>query len=479
MGRHLKVLRASGLVHVETLADDARGRVYSLRPEEFVALQAWLDQVHAFWSEQLGRFKARRRRRSRGTTPDEPPAYCDASSRSTSTSIPTPRSRCSPTRSTPGTTAARTTSPIRHAVVGIRFEPFVGGRLIEVYDRETGEGLTMARIEVWEPGKRLVFVDDRETEADVTFEASDGGTRVTLEHRGLERLAPQEAEQHAQFGWRLVFGWYEQYARRCNRTDHLARRTRMTETSPISPYLYYEDGVAALEFLADAFGFQERMRHVDQDGTLRHGEMQFGTSVVMLASVPNSTPNTLGGATGGDLRHRRRRRRPLRTSARRRRGDRGRTGGQALRRAHVRRPRSRVGISGGSRSRSRDGTRDRIPHARRSPSSASRCPKPWIESSGQHAAFVVRGKKFAYYLDDHHGDGRRSVCCRAPAGENDALVAADPERYFIPAYIGPRGWVGYYTDLGGEDWDEVRDLVVESYRLAAPKRLVAQLDVTE
>jgi Activator of Hsp90 ATPase homolog 1-like protein len=96
--------------------------------------------------------------------------------------------------------------------VGIRFEPFVGGRLIEVHDRETGEGLTMARIDVWEPGKRLVFVDNRETEADVTFEASDGGTRVTLEHRGLERLAPHEAEQHARFGWRLVFGWYEQYA---------------------------------------------------------------------------------------------------------------------------------------------------------------------------------------------------------------------------------------------------------------------------
>ena len=96
--------------------------------------------------------------------------------------------------------------------VGIRFEPFVGGRLIEVYDRDTGEGRTMARIEVWDPGKRLVFVDNRETEADVTFEPSGGGTRVTLEHRGFERLAPQEAEQHARFGWRLVFAWYEQYA---------------------------------------------------------------------------------------------------------------------------------------------------------------------------------------------------------------------------------------------------------------------------
>jgi DNA-binding transcriptional ArsR family regulator len=57
MGRHLKVLRASGLVEVDAVEADARGRVYSLRAEHFVALQAWLDQVQAFWSEQLGRFK--------------------------------------------------------------------------------------------------------------------------------------------------------------------------------------------------------------------------------------------------------------------------------------------------------------------------------------------------------------------------------------------------------------------------------------
>jgi DNA-binding transcriptional ArsR family regulator len=58
MSRHLRVLRASGLVDVDTLEDDARGRVYRLRADRFVALQAWLDQVHAFWSEQLGSFKA-------------------------------------------------------------------------------------------------------------------------------------------------------------------------------------------------------------------------------------------------------------------------------------------------------------------------------------------------------------------------------------------------------------------------------------
>ena len=57
VSRHLRVLRASGLVDVESVHEDARGRVYSLRSDRFVALQAWLDQVQAFWSEQLGSFK--------------------------------------------------------------------------------------------------------------------------------------------------------------------------------------------------------------------------------------------------------------------------------------------------------------------------------------------------------------------------------------------------------------------------------------
>jgi DNA-binding transcriptional ArsR family regulator len=68
MSRHLKVLRASGLVEEQRFEDDARVRLYRLRPEPFVALQAWLDQVQAFWAEQLGAFKAhaeRTRRRKR------------------------------------------------------------------------------------------------------------------------------------------------------------------------------------------------------------------------------------------------------------------------------------------------------------------------------------------------------------------------------------------------------------------------------
>ena len=61
---------------------------------------------------------------------------------------------------------------------------------------------------------------------------------------------------------------------------------------------------------------------------------------------------------------------------------------------------------------------------------------------GRHASFLVRKKTFAYYLDDHHGDGIVAVCCKVALGENADLAAADPARFYLPAYIGPRGWVG-------------------------------------
>ncbi len=70
MSRHLRMLRASGLVEVEVeeerVAHDARLRIYRLRPEPFVALQAWLDQVQSFWTEQLDAFKAHAERTQRG-----------------------------------------------------------------------------------------------------------------------------------------------------------------------------------------------------------------------------------------------------------------------------------------------------------------------------------------------------------------------------------------------------------------------------
>ena len=65
MSRHLRLLRATGLVEAAGVDDDARVRVYRLRREPFVALHAWLDQVEAFWGEQLGAFKAHAERRAR------------------------------------------------------------------------------------------------------------------------------------------------------------------------------------------------------------------------------------------------------------------------------------------------------------------------------------------------------------------------------------------------------------------------------
>jgi hypothetical protein len=63
----------------------------------------------------------------------------------------------------------------------------------------------------------------------------------------------------------------------------------------------------------------------------------------------------------------------------------------------------------------------------------------------------------------------------APAGDQQALVEADPEHCFVPPYVGHRGWLGVYLDVP-VDWDQIAELVVDAYRVVAPKRLAAQLD---
>lgn len=95
---------------------------------------------------------------------------------------------------------------------------------------------------------------------------------------------------------------------------------------------------------------------------------------------------------------------------------------------------------------------------------------------GSHAAFTVRTKVFVYFLNDHHGDGIVSVCTRAFPGENTRLIAAHPKKFYLPAYIGPRGWVALYLDRGRVDWNEVRDLVTASYLQAAPKKPGEKVD---
>ena len=101
---------------------------------------------------------------------------------------------------------------------------------------------------------------------------------------------------------------------------------------------------------------------------------------------------------------------------------------------------------------------------------------PETEIAGdQHLSFSVRKKKFAYYLDDHHGDGIVALACKAPPGMNAQLSGDFPERYFIPSYVGPRGWVALRLDLDMVDWEVVGELLTEAYAMTAPKRLVAGL----
>lgn len=89
--------------------------------------------------------------------------------------------------------------------------------------------------------------------------------------------------------------------------------------------------------------------------------------------------------------------------------------------------------------------------------------------------FFVRGKRaFVMVLTNHHGDGRFAIWCAAPDGMQAMLVEADPERFFVPPYVGHRGWLGVRLDRGLH-WEELAGIVEDAYTEVAPPRLLAQL----
>ncbi len=91
---------------------------------------------------------------------------------------------------------------------------------------------------------------------------------------------------------------------------------------------------------------------------------------------------------------------------------------------------------------------------------------------GAHADFRVRGKVFAYFLKNHGGDGIIAACFKARLGEHVEHVKRAPDRFYLPRFIGRRGWCGLRLDQGDIDWDEIRNLALISYNLAAPKDLL-------
>jgi predicted DNA-binding protein (MmcQ/YjbR family) len=86
--------------------------------------------------------------------------------------------------------------------------------------------------------------------------------------------------------------------------------------------------------------------------------------------------------------------------------------------------------------------------------------------------FFVRGKKsFVMVLTNHHGDGRFAIWCAAPAGMQQTLVDADAVKFFVPPYVGHRGWLGVSLD-GELNWDELAGIVEDAYAEVAPAKLV-------
>ena len=86
--------------------------------------------------------------------------------------------------------------------------------------------------------------------------------------------------------------------------------------------------------------------------------------------------------------------------------------------------------------------------------------------------FFVRGKRpFVMVLDNHHQDGRFAIWCAAPDGMQQTLVEADPERFFVPPYVGHRGWLGVRLDRR-LDWDELAGIAEDAYAEVAPASLL-------
>ncbi|MEV6520457.1 MmcQ/YjbR family DNA-binding protein [Longispora sp. NPDC051575] len=99
-----------------------------------------------------------------------------------------------------------------------------------------------------------------------------------------------------------------------------------------------------------------------------------------------------------------------------------------------------------------------------------------VEDSFGHTGFLLGRQRIAWLFVDHHGDGRLALCVKAPPGELESLVAADPDRYFAPAYV--RHWVGVDLFDTAPDWAEVAALLEQAWRLRADRRALAAYDAS-
>ena len=103
-------------------------------------------------------------------------------------------------------------------------------------------------------------------------------------------------------------------------------------------------------------------------------------------------------------------------------------------------------------------------------------PEVVVEVAGEHLCFRIRKKTLGYYLFDHHGDGMIAFCCKSSLGEQRQLIREDPESFFVPAYLGSKGWIAIRLDLADVDWDAAGELARRAYQALAPRKLAALVD---
>ena len=103
---------------------------------------------------------------------------------------------------------------------------------------------------------------------------------------------------------------------------------------------------------------------------------------------------------------------------------------------------------------------------------------PEVSERLSHGApsFFIREKKTLCNLhSDHRGDRRLALWVPAPPGVQEELTGLEPDRFFVPPYVGHRGWLGVTLNVD-PDWDEIAGIIDDAYRLVAPKTLVQRLE---
>ncbi|HEX2211079.1 MAG TPA: MmcQ/YjbR family DNA-binding protein [Longimicrobium sp.] len=115
-------------------------------------------------------------------------------------------------------------------------------------------------------------------------------------------------------------------------------------------------------------------------------------------------------------------------------------------------------------------------HVERVRRAALALPEATEQEAWGEPTWRVKKKVFAMYASakNHHGAGHESLWCAAPLGVQEILVRNEPEKFFVPPYVGPKGWLGIRLDA--VDGEELRQLLVQSYCVVAPRKLQALVE---